>query len=145
MRKITDVISKPSEALRAMVDGLIEQSKRKDFVIDMINWGSKVNGVCYGCAATCTIQKLAGVNFDSDEIGDTETRAVVLGFDRDELNNFENSIEDVRSGLVLSLFIFFDMPPKNEYDNRWYMHDDDWLSQIPVIEATIKEMQEAGY
>ena len=51
-------------ALQAMVDGLKRQSKRKGFMVDMVTFGNVSPETCYGCAATCTLQEMYGVNFE---------------------------------------------------------------------------------
>lgn len=151
MRKITDVISKPSEALRAMVDGLLEQSKREDFVIDMSEWGryDSEKEVCFGCAATCALQKLSGHNLREGFIEDVRTRAAIYEFDRSSVDVFENAVNYARCGDLYYLISFFkkDVPPGNkfeEWNDKWHLSEY-WEEEIPKIEAVIKDMQEAGY
>ena len=111
MESIRELIqSKPSIALQAMVDGLREQSKRKNFKVDMRTFGEGkyLNNpvMCYGCAATCTLQKIAGKNLTVDNINVNLDRAQFLKFELTELRRFEFAICDASIGLLYGLFYF---------------------------------------
>lgn len=62
MIKIREKITKPSEMVRAMINGLRRQDEREDFHIKMDKWAGlgSLDGkpVCFGCAATCAVQEL---------------------------------------------------------------------------------------
>lgn len=150
MKKIKQYIKLPSEALRAMVDGLTEQSKRPDFEIDMGSFGewSDLDGkpVCFGCAATCTIQKITGHNFGLDEIGDREDRAKALKDSEEDLHDFEHAMDSARNGYLSKLFEYFGYRcPEDfvgvEYDLKNY----NWQGQLSLVEDVILRLQEEGY
>lgn len=91
-----------SSAIRAMVNGLYNQSKRNDFEIDMDTLGeaSKIREIFYGGAATCAIQEATGMNFTPDTIGDITVgaRAYYLHVDASDLGKFESGIDELRCG-----------------------------------------------
>lgn len=115
MRKIKDIVQKPSDAVDAMIKGLIRQSKRKGFKIQMQSYGgySAEEQVCFGCAATCTLQEIAGKNL---------TRSYMVGYNLrlEELElvddssaydefDFEMSIDRLRTGKPEMLLRFFEV------------------------------------
>jgi hypothetical protein len=103
MKLIKDIITKPSEALQAMVDGLLEQSKRGDFKIDMDTYGTyDENNICCGCAATCTVQKLLNKNLDKENI-DYESHSEFFGIE--DIIEFESVMNEARMG-YFSILIY---------------------------------------
>ena len=146
MKSIKELIeNKPSKAVQAMLDGLLEQSKRSDFEIHMSSFGIADNKICYGCAATCTVQKLAKKNLTIKNIDTTESRAAKLKFDFYELHEFELAIDDLREGDPTYLFSFCKVQAKYPIDPDFTLNSDDWQEQIPQIETYIKKLQDAGY
>lgn len=107
MKKVKDIISKPSEAVRAMVDGLKEASKRSDFIIDMNTFGNNVGDICCGCAATCAIQKVFDYNFTAYNIYGKATKATALKADVNDLGHFESAIDELRTGYPRSILMYF--------------------------------------
>lgn len=96
------------KAVEAMLTGLSEQSKRTDFKINMATFGRSDHKVCFGCAATCTIQQLAGVNFTVSNIQDVGDRAYATQTDLYDLSNFETAINELREGMISPLVNYFD-------------------------------------
>jgi len=145
MESIKELIqSKPSIALQAMVDGLREQSKRKDFEIRMSTFGHSDNKYCYGCAATCAIQKIANKNLSRENIIVYGQRAKFLNFDPIELNSFELAIDDARIGYLNRLFNFCGTAAalnKLSYYGLFELSTNDWEEQLPKVELLIKELQ----
>lgn len=151
MRKIKDIISKPSEALQAMVDGLLEQDARHDFVVEMDFFGyvGETSGRCFGCAATCAVQKITGVNFTPDDILKRYVNTDIFLLD---LCKFENIIDTARcSGNLRMLFFyfgyddtFFDIDEKLTMAN-FSLQNHNWRHELPKVTAHIKLLQEAGY
>lgn len=124
-RRIKDIISKPSEAIDAMINGLLKQDARKDFIVNMHTYGRTVkldppnclNSVCFGCAAACCIQEITSVNYTpKHEIGITRIRASLSGIDENDLAEFEGVIESLRHGSIYSLFEYFGI--KELYNNE---------------------------
>ena len=115
-KKIRDIISKPSEAVDAMINGLLKQEVRKDFIIDMDTYGQvgKVHptdegdNVCFGCAATCTVQEITSINYTSkSSIYTIGNRSDSCGIDADDLGLFEAAIDELRQGNLYTLFMYF--------------------------------------
>jgi hypothetical protein len=102
MKSILKHVPKPSSLLFAMIKGLEKQSKRKDFQVDMGTFGvarhRRGKPICFGCAATCTIQQIAGKNLNHSHIEYPVDRAKVLGFHDEELNRFESYVDSLRRG-----------------------------------------------
>lgn len=147
MKSIKELAPKPSDALQAMVDGLLNQSKRTTFEIDMNGYGG-ADKICYGCAATCTIQQLAGKNLIPRDILDCTSRAESLGFDPRELGDFEIAINEARMGQLLHLFIFYNLHYKSKekykYDSHFYLEDNDWREQLPQVITLIELLKSKG-
>ena len=111
-------ISKPSEAIRAMIEGLKENSDREDFKIDMGSFGkTDESNICFGCAATCTLQKLSGVKFTKENIFRADRRTIAINRHLSEgdiilskqLFNFESAIDGLRTGCYIDIIYFFEL------------------------------------
>lgn len=161
MNTIKQYAPKVSDALRAMVAGLLEQDAREDFNIDMGSYGKftplpkPYKGVCFGCAATCAIQKLVGKNFNSEYIRNNYTRALFLDIDHEELWQFEMAINSFRLYTDLRpLFEFYygeedfkalKLPCSLVYgNNRLGMTNENWRDKLPVVNYIIAELKELG-
>ena len=133
---------KPSDALEYMCDGLLAQDEREDFKIDMTMYGGTDGKVCFGCAATSTIQEIAGQNLTLQNISYRE----LIGFDTDELFGFEMVINEARLGLLHSLFEFCKVTKVDffEWENLWVMTNNNWKSCIPEVRKAISEMRAEG-
>jgi hypothetical protein len=145
MKKIKDVITKPSEALQAMVDGLLEQSQRSDFKIDMNIFGKydSYDNICYGCAATCTVQKLLNKNLTKENIN-MNLHSEFYGIE--DICKFESVMNDARGGYLERLFEYFDLSDKfeDDFDNRFWLETDNWQEELPEVNELIKELKEKG-
>jgi uncharacterized protein (UPF0276 family) len=143
MKLIKDIISKPSEALQAMVDGLLEQAQRKDFKIDMLTFGYYTNKLCYGCTATCTVQKLLNKNLTEENIN-SDYHSEFYGIEN--IREFENVIDSARAGFLKSLFNYFNLGDKFEenFNNRFWLETDKWKKELLKVEELIKELREKG-
>ena len=141
MRTFREILKVPSAALEAMCDGLLEQYYRKDFIIDMGTFGGALNGICYGCAATCAIQKASGVNFTEETIYSKHTAGGHF-----DIYRFEQAIDHARNGQLKYLFEYFHINPDRclKYCNRWDMQNYNWKNEIPIVRIAIREMQEEG-
>lgn len=144
--KITDYISKPSEALQAMIDGLANQSKRLDFVIDMGTYGSTNGKTCFGCAATCAIQQITDRTLTTKSIGvsNLSIRSKSTGIDKEDYSIFEDAINSARQGYLSDLFDYFKLEHDYDFDYRFDMVSDNWEEQIPKVEELINELKERG-
>lgn len=154
-RKIRDVISKPSEALQAMVNGLRKQSQRPDFRIDMITYGrkgrkgTKDEGLCFGCAATCTVQEIAEKDISCEVVGSEYGRAKALGFHIADERHFEDIMDYARKGTMKLLFAYFGIHGNRA--NRFievtlpWLNTNNWKNKLKYYEKYIKRLQKAGY
>ena len=159
MLKIKELVKCPSEALEAMLQGMEEQSQRTDFKIQMTSFGytDGYKKICCGCAATCTIQKLAGKNFTYNQGGyilSPTGRAAFLDFDKKELNDFEDVIDRARKGGFIGLFRFYyplfnpsDIPEilaGIDYED-FYLSSADWQDQTGTLQQIIEAFKLHGY
>lgn len=148
MKTIKEILKVPSAALQAMVDGLRKQSKRKNFRIDMGSFGEVAitKSLCFGCAATCAAQQIAGKNLTPTNVGTLSKRAKKLNFDVLDLSKFEQAMDHARRGLIGSLFDYFCVAEEHSilFDNRFYLWSDSWEEQLPKVEALIEELKSKG-
>jgi len=149
-------ITKPSEAIFAMCDGLIEQDKREDFIIDMLSYGGVQKDFCCGCAATCTLQKLAGKNFNTQNIAPRISRDFAIHgnvCNEDLLSKFEYAIDDLRTGCVHGIYQFFSVFPDQEQSDILFeketklpvLNNGDWKEGIQAYLDFATALQEIGY
>ena len=155
IKSIIELAPKPSDALNAMVRGLLKASRRKTFNIDMSSFGEIRDGICFGCAATCTIQELSGVAFKpSSGRLERDTRADLIGYANPladityyDLMNFEHAINSFRCGSPRDLIDYYKIPlPDIEQitGHDLYMCDHNWEEQIPVVRTYIKHLEKMG-
>ena len=99
MISIKEQVPTISKAIRLMVTGLRE-IPNESFKVAMGTFGvwNESKGICFGCAATCTIQQIASKRFEGKEIDWTYSRAEYLSFDSKELDEFERMINEIRQG-----------------------------------------------
>jgi hypothetical protein len=149
-RLIKDILNnKPSAAIRAMIDGLKEQSLRDNFVIDMSTFGglsTRDYSLCVGCAATCAAQKIAKKNLTVQTISDVELRADALSFSCYDMAKFEKAVDRLRHGAVLPLFTYFNLsgyvviPPIR----LPFLTTDDWQENLFPYEAYAEQLEALG-
>lgn len=108
-QRIKDIAQTPSGAIRAMITGLRTQAARPDFEIDMEAYGDAKGKVCFGCAATCTLQQLSGKNLTPDTIVNLELRAQAYGYYFGDTHAFEQAMNLLRQGMVIWLMRYFDV------------------------------------
>jgi hypothetical protein len=130
---IKDICPTMEQAIRAMISGIITQIKRDDFSINMESFGGFVpfstgEDMCYGCAATCTIQEIAHINLTSKDIANVHKRAAALNFNSLQLVSFEQAIDGMRSGYLTPLVQFY--------------HEPQWAAILPDLLARMKN---SGY
>lgn len=158
MKKIVELVPKPSDAIKAMWAGLNAQSKRDDFIINMGTFGgqNRFSKQCFGCAATCTIQQISGIDFrpDQDKIETYGHRAKILGFEKVELAQFENCIDEFRWGNLDPLLFFYAERTNLLIDMRQIpdaialpdirMTSDDWMNYEAEVMTVIQHLEEKG-
>jgi len=143
---------KVSTALQAMIDGLKFQSQRKDFRVDMstfgafTDFGNKGNPVCFGCAATCTVQQLSKVNFTDSQINSLEERSRQTICNSNDLDRFEDAIDNARMGDLIPIFDYMGDRDSHELiaDSQWLLCTDDWQEQLPLVQDFVDMLKSEG-
>lgn len=145
--KIKDKISKPSQALQAMIDGLRTQSQRYDFKIRMGTFGHSDGAICFGCAATCAVQEIAQTNLSVSAMHYFVDRAAALNFELSGFAEFEGSIDTARYGDMGRLFEYFDLDYSKgqNYNIDLVLRDDDWEKVLPNYEALVARLEKDGF
>lgn len=144
--------NKPSRALQAMLDGLEAMENRSDFVIRMSTFGYALLNVCYGCAATCAVQQLAGYVFTPDDYkrdGDTTyMQSQSIKADTLDLERFEFAINDFRLGSPNRLLNYFEVPliaeVKTLMGDDFAMSSDNYRNHFPKVREIIEVLKRAG-
>ena len=156
---IKETVKLPSTALQYMVDGLLKQSKRKGFMINMetfgeledIDTGKKSKQICIGCAATCAIQQLANKNLNKENIQYLARRAKYLGFDYVELDAFEMALDKFRYADFTYLFNFFgisgsrSMVWQYEKNYTYKLTTNSWKLILPEVKKLIEQLKSNGH
>lgn len=86
------------EIVMAMVNGLLNGY----YVVDMSTYGGSRGVICFGCAATNCITEISGIKFEPYIIDFRDQRCDVLDVDYLFLDNFENAIDELRSGDIIA-------------------------------------------
>lgn len=95
-------------AVDAMLSGLKEFDQSDRFKVKMETYGCTDGaGMCFGCAATCAIQKITGVVFTPASILGTRQRATQTDVLESDLDYFENAIDNLRHGFIEYLVGYF--------------------------------------
>lgn len=151
-------ITKPSQALRAMAEGLREtrnktagrvEEVRMDTFGHATQQTSPPQVICYGCAATWAIQKLCPdykIGGEISSAGCRDERIAEAGLATIAvIEEFEYAIDQARRGRLGALFKFFEMvPSKVAPDGAWCMGTDTWERQLPVVDEYIKALEAQG-
>ena len=148
----------PSDALQAMVDGLLRNSRRKDFKVDMGTFGRAADGICFGCAATCAVQEASGKQFVFEELRgiyglnsrfrnlSIGAQAECLGENYVKLATLENAIDGARQGYLRELFRYFGLGDEHRqgYDERFELKTHNWRDQLGAVCDLIEELEAQG-
>ena len=149
MKTFKDLLPETSDAVQAMYEGLLTQSKRKDFEIDMDSFGKSNGKICFGCAATCAVQQATGINLTPASINTLKDRTTKLKIDYEDLHSFEHAIDMFRKGYSELLFYYYGFKNCKElgekYKPNFYLFDDDWEEQMPLVKDYIERLRTAGY
>ena len=138
-------VTKPSQVVRAMIDGLDNHCTRSDFEVNMDVFLEKLvyKNLCVGCAATCAIQQVMnkeitrddlvrGEDFDLKlETNRFDLYSHVFHTDHNETNEimlFESLVEHLRTGDVFGLLQFYECK-QEDIDNIL----DSWNNHLPVL------------
>lgn len=91
----------PKEVILSMIDGL----ENPVMEVLLTNWGTRENGICYGCAAANAICKLGGLDpkeefvITQDMYYDTNHSRLYIE-NSEIVEDFENAINDLRLGNI---------------------------------------------
>jgi hypothetical protein len=149
MRDIRELAPKPSDAIKAMLDGLAELP-RGNFIVDMGTYGRADGEICYGCAATCAVHKLAGKTPDPSYIYQA-ARPYRLDLEPIQLEYFEEAINLFRMGMPWTLFDFYGlMDPvvlEEEFTvaQPWMMTNQNWRGHLRFVREYQQRLVAAGF
>jgi hypothetical protein len=141
------------EVTQAMIDGLINQSKRDDFQIKMHTFGNSDGLVCFGCAATCTIQQLSNFNFKHPfEINNVSRRYETIDNkslfkDIKELNTFEMAIDNFRTSFPEDICYFLNLDYQKIKEiiqsvNPLPLSTNNWQERLPTYQELTNKLKE---
>lgn len=144
-------MTRPSDALQAMVDGLRAQDEREGFHVEMRSFfefypPSVTVGeapACKACAATSALQEASGKIFDKRELINRNDRAAFTELQRETQFVIECALEVARQGYLKELFDLFDAADFHDplYDKRFCLETDNWRSQLEDVEDLIDELE----
>jgi hypothetical protein len=152
---------KASLVVRAICDGL--EDVPPDFRVDMGTYGVYSHGVCFGCAATCAVMKIAGVQFDAASVRSSDSRATEAGLSHRDLLEFEGIVDGFRSGYHVATFlqnlcrvpreVHFDVMQQfrqETYDGAykalpWSLDTVDWREELSKVRRFAELLAERGY
>lgn len=158
LRSIFELAPKPSDAVKAMIDGL-EQFPDDQFQIDMSTYGYKpswADSICYGCAATCALFQLGGRRPEAVGVALNvfEDRLEALQISRDDFQrgayDFELVIDSFRCGRTTPLYAYYGTDPDDpripwiDAAEMWRLSTGNWRDQLPKVKAYLVRMIEAG-
>ena len=112
--------------LRSAVEGMIEGLKNHEKLgleINMGTFGQKTNGICFGCAATCTV-----LNADPSLPIHLSARRQGIS-----IRSFEAAIDLFRSGWVDVLQGYYDLE-RDYCRKKWSLRTRNWEEQLPLIQ-----------
>lgn len=159
MKKIKDIITKPSEALNAMVIGLMRQNMRSDFTISMETYGGNNGITCFGCAATSAVQELTKQTVTIQDFkGEIEFfsdnwDAIFKGYDAPDIHSFELAINSARVGFIYELFKYFNLAYTQERDEEFFKYYEtlgidmtsyNWCCHLENVIKFIHKLRQAG-
>ena len=152
-KTIKDYLPTPIHALKAMQKGLTKYMEKEGFEIDMESYGSFAitdgKPICFGCAATCTIQEAVGKSFNDDNISSCLFRSYFLKIETSDLFLFEMAINAFREGSYDQIFeyyglhhMYYDFINHNITDSRLLMINENLHEAMDHLERIIEELEE---
>lgn len=140
MKTPKELLPKPSDAIQAMVDGLREVSKRNDFIVNMETFGTIIDNVCHGCAATSVVLKC----FPDAPV--STSKRYNEYYEIDGWAKFESVINELRIGDIDYLFDYYDLFDQIIYPIQPLpqLETDNWESGLPAYEAYAKQLRDLG-
>lgn len=152
---------KLSKVVHAMCDGLLVAADRDDFYVDMNTFGDTAEfdvgrETCYGCAATCTLMKLTGVQLTPSTIVSHSRHADAVGLPVTDVADFERAVDAFRAGYDSEWSPFWNLPrfcdtPRDVVIRAagqagyWSLENSTWREQLPVLRAFADYLADRGY
>lgn len=152
---------KLSKVVHAMCDGLLAAADRADFCVDMNTYGDTADfdggrETCYGCAATCTLMKLTGVQLTPSTIVSHSRHADAAGLPLTDVADFERAVDAFRAGHVDGLSPFWNLPrfcdtPRDVVNEAagqvgyWSLDNSTWREQLPALRQFADFLEANGY
>lgn len=128
----------PAIAIKALIDSLSNQDHIPWLNLDFSSFQESKEGICFGCGATYTVIALVSskstiASINSRIFSDDKKYADRLGCDINDLQEFEEAIDDFRRCAVDLLAAYFDtkLPQPQEY---WCLSNRKGLGDIPIIQ-----------
>lgn len=153
MKNIRDLVEKPSQAVRLMTKGLRNPG---NISVDMHSFGNQRRGVCFGCAATCTVQQLMSRTFElKDFVKHTESYEVqevyrrnkwseLSGITIDSIAEFEWAIDDLRKGKPSALFDLFNVSEPYGFEGLPVLNSDFTEEHLLRYDAYADQLEALG-
>lgn len=117
-------------AVDAMITGLRTHSGREDFKINMMWWASTDGVLCFGCAATCAVQQLTGINVTKDNVFTVYNHAE-WGDDSRDWRKFASAINCLRQGMLGVIFDYFKKDRRLiGFRNLPVLHTHNWQTEL---------------
>ncbi len=152
---IRDYIKLPSEVVQLMIDALSED--REGFEVDMDRFGGiyttdllNNQTVCLGCAATKTLEKLAGIQFTPKTIVHCGLRSEHTGFAEREVRDFEIAIDALR-GCYLNSFAEYTKEVIPGFpislpapECAWGLETHNYKQQLPIVQQYADLLKSQG-
>ena len=153
---------KLSKVVHAMCDGLLVAADRDDFYVDMntfgdtADFGAPNNECCYGCAATCTLMRLTGVQLTTRTITGHSNHATAVGLPVKDVSEFERAVDAFRCGDDGEWSTFWNLAElcntpfevvgaALDHSGPWALANSDWREQLPVLRSFASYLADRGY
>lgn len=166
MATIKELAPKPSDALKAMVDG-VRNYEELGLELDMGTFGCVQSMHCFGCAATCTLLKMCGktarecagdVSYGIRGYGDL--RYPLADESPYRLKEFEDALDRARRGRLEDLFHWYGVRDQVEslyekmglrldsetevpldcFDHDWFLEDEPDEEELEKIERFVEDV-----
>jgi hypothetical protein len=154
LQLIRDTLNnKPSAAIRAMIEGTKEQDLRDDFAIDANTYGNvsiEHPELCFGCFATCAVQKIAKRNLTVETIYSVGTRAEALGIYVFDLDAFEEAMDVLRVDDPLEMLHYFGLSDYIDQESLLpanplpCLSTRNWREELPAYEKYAEQLEALG-
>lgn len=134
------------EIAQAMIDGLKNSKKMKDFKVSMDTYGGNKEGVCYGCAATCTMMELTGKKVKAGEFGfRSKFSYFTNGLTHRDVYLIESVVDKFRLGCKECLAEYCGVGLQDQKKipiTNWLMATHNWEEELPKVQKHVDKVME---